>query len=119
MFEIKVTAEFSGAHNLREYQGRCERLHGHNWRVEVIVSGDKLNKTGMLIDFRKIKSQLKKITDKLDHKYLNELRYFKRFNPTSENIAKYIYDNLIKRVSSLKTVTVWESADSSACYYGE
>jgi len=119
MFEIKVAAEFSGAHKLREYQGRCEKLHGHNWKVEVIVSGAKLNKTGLLIDFRKIKSQLKKIIDKLDHKYLNELDYFKKFNPTSENIAKYIYDSLRKRISALKSVTVWESSDSSARYYGK
>lgn len=119
MFEIKVTGEFSAAHNLREYRGKCEELHGHNWKIEVVVSGVNLDKAGMIIDFKQIKSRLNKVLDKLDHKYLNRLNYFKRANPTSENIAKYIHDNLKTKVTGLKLVTVWESDNSSASYYGE
>lgn len=118
MFEIKVVGEFSGAHNLRGYRGRCEQLHGHNWRIEVKVLGENLNSSGMLMDFRQIESRLNKVLDKLDHGYLNRHSYFKRLNPTSENIAKYIYENLKKRILGLKSVTVWESRDCSASYYG-
>ena len=118
MFEINVVGEFSAAHNLRGYLGKCEELHGHNWKVEVIITGRKLSKTGMLVDFKQIKSRLNKVLDKLDHKHLNRLSYFKRVNPTSENIAKYIYNNLKLRPSSLKSVTVWESDNCSAIYYG-
>jgi len=118
MFEIKVSGEFSAAHNLRQYLGECEELHGHNWRVEVIASGKNLNRSGMLVDFKQVKSRLNNVLERLDHKHLNRLTYFKKVNPTSENIAKYIYKNLQKKVSSLKSVTVWESDSSSASYYG-
>ena len=118
MFEIKVDSEFSAAHSLRGYRGRCEELHGHNWKVELVVAGKKLDKIGMLIDFKQIKSHLNKILQGLDHKHLNRLTYFKRINPTSENISRYIYDKLKSRASGLKLVTVWESESSSASYYG-
>ena len=118
MFEIKVIRDFSSAHNLRGYQGKCEKLHGHNWKVEVIVAGNKLNKIGMLIDFRRVKQLLDKVLDTLDHKYLNDVNNFKKNNPTSENIAKYIFQSLKKKVRALKVVTVWESQDSCASYYG-
>ena len=119
MFEIKVIGEFSAAHNLRGYRGKCEELHGHNWKVEVLVSGKKLNKTGMIIDFKQIKFYLNKVLQKLDHNCLNRLNYFKRLNPTSENIAKYIYEDLKIIVSNLKSVSVWESDNSCASYYGK
>ena len=94
MFEIKVIGDFSSAHNLRGYLGRCEELHVHNWKVEVVLFGKRLDKTGMLIDFKKVKATINEILDRLDHKYLNDISYFRKVNPTSENIAKYIYDNL-------------------------
>jgi len=138
MFEIRVIDEFSSAHNLREYRGRCEELHGHNWKVEVVICGSKLDKTGMLLDFKNLKSQLNGVLDTLDHKYLNDIDCFKKINPvrnndslkeesgisngvnpTSENIAKFIYDKLKPGLEGLKTVTVWESSDSSATYYSE
>jgi 6-pyruvoyltetrahydropterin/6-carboxytetrahydropterin synthase len=119
MFEVRVVGEFSAAHNLRGYLGRCEELHGHNWRVEVVLSGKKLGKIGMLMDFKEIKSRLNRVLDRLDHKYLNALNYFKKTNPTSENIARYIYDRLKLQVAGLESVTVWESDSSSATYYGE
>ena len=118
MFEIKVIGQFSAAHNLRGYRGRCEELHGHNWKVEVIVSGEKLDKTGMLIDFKQLKMRLNKVLDRLDHKYITRLTHFKRVNPTSENIAKYIYASLKDKAPGLRSVTVWESDNSSASYYG-
>jgi len=119
MFEIKVSGKFSAAHNLIGYHGKCEELHGHNWNVEVSVLGEQLNKTGMLMDFQELKSLLNKLLDKLDHKYLNRVRYFKKVNPTSENIARYIYNKLKPQISNLNFVTVWESENSSASYYGE
>lgn len=118
MFEIKVIGQFSAAHNLRGYRGRCEQLHGHNWKVEVIVSGKKLDKTGMLMDFKQLKTRLNKVLDRLDHKYITRLTHFKRANPTSENISKYIYESLKDQAPGLKSVTVWESDNSSASYYG-
>ncbi len=118
MFKIKILDEFNAAHNLRGYRGRCEQLHGHNWKVEVIISGDRLNRVGLLMDFRKLRSRLKKVLKKLDHKYLNNIAYFRKRNPTSENIARYIFENLKSQVTNLELVVVWESDDSSASYYG-
>jgi len=119
MYSIKVEADFSAAHNLRGYKGKCEELHGHNWKIEVKVEKDKLDKTGMVLDFRQLKMKLNKVLKRLDHKYLNNIAYFKRVNPTSENIARYIYDSLKAQVLGLKSVTVWESDNSSATYYVE
>jgi len=119
MFEIRVAGEFNAAHNLKGYRGKCEELHGHNWKVEALILGESLDKTGMLIDFKQIKSRLNKVLQGLDHKHLNRLKYFKRLNPTSENIARYIYENLKILVSNLKSVSVWESDNSCASYYGK
>lgn len=130
MFEIKVTDEFSAAHNLRGYHGRCEELHGHNWRIEAVIRGEGLGKIGMLMDFKQLKSLLSKILDRLDHKYLNRLSYFRKLNPTSENIARCIYNMLKPQISpnksaklkasssqvSLKSVTVWENSTSCVTY---
>lgn len=115
MYSLKVESNFSSAHNLRGYKGRCEELHGHNWKVELNVRASKLNKTGMVEDFRFLKDELNAVLDKLDHKYLNELSYFKKENPTSENIAKYIFDCL-RVIKGIKSVTVWESENSCATY---
>jgi 6-pyruvoyltetrahydropterin/6-carboxytetrahydropterin synthase len=90
MYSIRVDGHFSSAHNLRGYKGKCEELHGHNWRVEVVAASDKLDKLGVVMDFTVIKTHLHEVIEKLDHKYLNEIPYFLKFNPTSENIAKYI-----------------------------
>jgi len=116
MYSIKVESSFSAAHNLRGYRGKCEELHGHNWKVEVVVSRDKLDKAGMLLDFKNLKIKLNKVLANLDHKYFNNIPYFKKVNPTSENIAKYIYDRLKAQVSSVKSVVVWENDTSSATY---
>lgn len=119
MYSIKVEANFSSAHNLRGYKGKCEELHGHNWKIELVISKNKLDKLGMVADFRLVKDRLNMIMEKLDHKYLNNIPYFKKVNPTSENIAKYIYDCLKRQAPGVKSVTVWESENSSATYYNE
>lgn len=116
MYSIKIEASFSSAHNLREYRGKCEELHGHNWKIEVAAQKEKLDKAGMVLDFKYLKKKLNTVLEKLDHKYLNKIPYFKKFNPTSENIAKYIYDNLKSQVAGIKSVTVWENSTSSAIY---
>ena len=118
MYEIKVKTEFSAAHKLRNYQGKCENLHGHNWKVEACVRSEVLNETGMVLDFTKLKSGLKKVITTLDHSYLNNLAYFKKVNPTSENIAKFIFDKLKKAGMPPSKISVWESESSCATYYG-
>jgi len=117
VYKLQVEADFSSAHNLRGYKGKCEELHGHNWKVELTVGSKDLDKTGMVLDFKFLKASLNKILDKLDHKYLNEIDYFKEVNPTSENIAKYIYDSLKSEVPVLVSITVWESDKARATYY--
>jgi len=119
MYSIRVEGNFSSAHNLRGYKGSCEELHGHNWRVEAVVNSSELDKLGMVMDFRVIKQKLNSILDKMDHAYLNKIAYFKKVNPTSENIAKYIFDNLKAKITKLESVTVWESDNSCATYYAD
>lgn len=119
MYEVVVKADFSSAHRLREYKGKCENLHGHNWIVEMAVSSKTLNKNGLLIDFRILKSKLSEILDDLDHKNLNDLEPFKKKNPTSENIARFIFDKLKKNGISPYRVSVWESDTSCATYFGK
>ena len=123
MFEIKVISHFDSAHRLRGYKGKCEELHGHSWKVELSVCSGLQDKTGMVLDFTLLKKQLKKVLYGLDHKYLNNLPYFRKVNPTSENIAKYIFGKLKTQYPRLKTniksVTVWESEASCATYYEE
>ncbi len=114
MFILKVIKVFSAAHNLRDYKGKCENLHGHNWKVEVEVQGKKLGKSGMLIDFHDLKYEVENILEKLDHGYLNEISPFDKINPTSENLAKYIFECL--SICHLSKVTVWESDTACATY---
>ena len=116
MYSVKVEAYFSSAHNLRGYKGKCESLHGHNWKVEVRVAAIVLDKAGMVMDFKVLKEKLHAILEKLDHKYLNKLTYFKKVNPTSESIACYIYQRLKSHIPNIKSVTVWENSTSSATY---
>jgi len=119
MYCIKVKSNFSAAHNLKNYRGKCEHLHGHNWVVETIFSYGSLGKEGMAVDFRIAKKLLKDVVGKLDHSYLNRLAYFKKTNPTSENIARYIYDNVKRRNKNLRSVSVWENETSCAIYTTE
>ncbi|MGE5280177.1 MAG: 6-carboxytetrahydropterin synthase QueD [Deltaproteobacteria bacterium] len=120
MFEAVVSMDFSAAHNLRGYKGKCEALHGHNWKVEVAVAGRRLDKTGMLEDFGAIKKRLRAVLDKLDHHYLNDIAPFGTMNPTSENIARWIFEEMAPRGGgangSVAWVRVWETQTSSAVY---
>jgi len=118
MYRVKVTDNFSSAHNLREYEGNCERLHGHNWQIEVSLKGKELDELGMLVDFRELKKEVKNILSDLDHTYLNNHEYFCKVNPTSENIAHFIYTKLKTRFKDrVDKVVVWESDNSAAEYY--
>jgi 6-pyruvoyltetrahydropterin/6-carboxytetrahydropterin synthase len=116
IYEITVKGSFCGAHSLRYYRGKCEALHGHNWRVEATVYGNKLGKTGMLLDFTVLKARLEKVISALDHKHLNEIPFFKKQNPTSENIARYIHSGLMPLIRKKMTVSVEETDSSRASY---
>lgn len=120
MFEVVVHTHFASAHNLRGYKGKCEELHGHNWKVAVRVTAETLDSLGMVVDFGVLKKELQAIIEKLDHKYLNDVPPFDELNPSSENIAYFIFQELAtvmnregRRVSS---VSVWESESSAATY---
>jgi 6-pyruvoyltetrahydropterin/6-carboxytetrahydropterin synthase len=121
MYELTIESQFSAAHQLRGYKGKCEDLHGHNWRVQVTVSSDKLNEIGMVIDFHELKAMTNEVTSSLDHSFLNEVFPFTEINPSSENIAKWIYESMRKKlknkICNVVSVTVWENETSSATYY--
>lgn len=123
MFELSIAVNFEAAHCIQGYPGKCSRLHGHNWKVEVTVIGSELNKLGMLIDFHDLKQEVNRVISALDHVYLNDIDAFKSMNPTAENIAKYIYDELancpaFKNSNAIPaSVTVWESNHSSVKYF--
>jgi 6-pyruvoyltetrahydropterin/6-carboxytetrahydropterin synthase len=118
MYTITVRSRFSSAHNLRGYKGKCEELHGHNWTVELSASSVSLDELGMVTDFKDLKAVLEGIILELDHKYINDVGYFKQVNPTSENISKFIYDNAKGKLSGVRIekVTVWETEGSCATY---
>ena len=122
MYTLKVEGAFEAAHHINGYPGKCARLHGHNWVVEAVVKGRKLDELGMLVDFKDIKQTLKDILERFDHRYLNELAPFKDgVNPTAENLARIIFEELagneiFKRDSVLAAITVFESPKSSVTY---
>jgi 6-pyruvoyltetrahydropterin/6-carboxytetrahydropterin synthase len=123
MYELKITANFAAAHQLRGFKGGCENLHGHNWDVEVYITGKDLDKDGLLIDFREIKNRTAILMERLDHKFLNEVRPFVEINPSSENIAHYLFDSLSSEMNNesikVSKVTVWESDNACASYFRE
>jgi len=124
MFELTISVNFEAAHYINNYPGKCSRLHGHNWKVEVNIYGSTLDELGMLIDFRDLKTSVNKIMMQLDHYCLNEIEPFCRINPTAENISKYIYEQLKETQEfdqnvNLRSVKVWESLNSAAAYSQE
>ena len=123
MFHIFIKSHFSAGHHLRNYPGNCERPHGHNWKVEVTVRADSLDNLGMGIDFRAVKEAVKKVLDTLDHTDLNEHPAFQSVNPSSENIAVYIFDSLQESLSAdrygVHSVTVCETDNSGVTYLGQ
>jgi 6-pyruvoyltetrahydropterin/6-carboxytetrahydropterin synthase len=121
MFELMIETQFSAAHQLRCYKGKCEKLHGHNWKIQVYVLSERLNDIDIAIDFHELKKLTGEIIAPLDHSFLNDIFPFTEKNPSSENIAKWIYDSLKKRLGGddidLSAVTVWESETASATYF--
>ncbi|MBD3184840.1 6-carboxytetrahydropterin synthase QueD [Candidatus Poribacteria bacterium] len=120
MYEVTIETHFSSAHRLRHYNGECERLHGHNWVVKVSVASEELNDLGMVIDFKDLKKETKELMNRFDHQFLNEVPPFDEINPTTENMAKLIFDELSKVFNKdsrkISKVMVWESPTSSAAY---
>lgn len=120
MFRLTIHTYFAAAHNLINYQGDCENLHGHNWKVEVTVAARKLDKAGLGIDFKILKSETRTMLEQLDHKYLNELEPFRETSPSSENIARYLFDAMSTRLNNenvtVERINVWESEYACASY---
>jgi len=123
MFELMVETQFASAHQLRGYKGSCEKLHGHNWKVQIFVLAERLNEIDIALDFHELKKLAEEVIMPLDHGFLNDIFPFTEKNPSSENIAKWIYDSLRKKLDNddvnLSAVTVWESETASATYFEE
>jgi 6-pyruvoyltetrahydropterin/6-carboxytetrahydropterin synthase len=121
MFEVSVEQTFAAGHALRNYKGKCENVHGHNYRVRITVQGDQLDATGLLVDFLDVKSLIGGVVDYLDHQFINDLPPFDELNPSAENIAKYFYDRVSGGLKNevpvrVSEVKVWETDTSSAVY---
>ncbi len=117
MYELKAQMYFSAAHHLLNYDGACENQHGHNWLVEAYVVGDSLDKSNILVDYKIIKKELKQVLDYLDHQDLNELTEFQGMSPSSEMIAKFIYNKMKEKIVLISKVSVWETPTSCASYF--
>ena len=120
MYEVTIRKTFSAAHILKEIGGKCEEMRGHNFIVEVTVAGPSLNSEDLLIDFRVLKGWTNEVLEEMDHKYLNDVECFKGMNPSSEQVARYIYNRLAEKAASLKLtlaqITVWESENARVSY---
>jgi 6-pyruvoyltetrahydropterin/6-carboxytetrahydropterin synthase len=120
MYHLMIKTSFAAAHNLINYQGDCENLHGHNWRVEVTVAARELDNAGLGIDFKILKKKTKQLLSELDHKYLNDLEPFKSASPSSENISCYLFNRLSQDLNNanvtVEQVNVWESENACASY---
>lgn len=121
MFELRVVTRFAAAHRLAMVGEKCENLHGHNWKIEVYVQGASLDEGGVLVDFGVIKGHVRDLMQSLDHKFLNELDFFQDGTPpSSENIARFVADQLTERITRpgirVSRVTAWESEDAAATY---
>jgi 6-pyruvoyltetrahydropterin/6-carboxytetrahydropterin synthase len=122
MYEVSVDEQFAAAHNLRNYKGKCEDLHGHNYKLQVVLKGEELDSTGLLYDFVHLKQVIRDVIRALDHKYLNELPPFVELNPSAENIARHIYNEISKQLhrapngAEVARITVWETDTTAATY---
>jgi 6-pyruvoyltetrahydropterin/6-carboxytetrahydropterin synthase len=124
MFEITVESGFSSGHYLRNYKGKCENPHGHNYRVLVTLIGEELDPTGLLLDFKLLKTLLRPVVDRLDHQMINDLEPFTELNPSAENLARYFYQETARQLSEMtagrvriKDCTIFETDTSFARYY--
>jgi 6-pyruvoyltetrahydropterin/6-carboxytetrahydropterin synthase len=121
MFEVSVEQTFAAGHALRNYKGKCENVHGHNYRVRITVQGEQLDSTGLLVDFLDVKDLIGGVVDYLDHQFINDLPPFDELNPSAENLAKYFYDRVSGGLKDdvpvrISEVRVWETDTSSALY---
>ncbi len=124
MFEVSVEETFAAGHALRGYKGKCENLHGHNYRIRITITGDELDSTGLLVDFADVKRVLRAVIEKLDHQYLNDVEPFTTLNPSAENMARYFYEevghglngSLGERNVRVGEVKVWETDTATATY---
>jgi len=122
MFEVSVEESFAAGHALRHYQGKCENVHGHNYKVRVVLEGERLDAAGLLFDFGELRRQIAEVIRALDHKFLNDLPPFTELNPSAENIAKYFYEELSRLLRSspngarLREVTLFETETTTATY---
>jgi 6-pyruvoyltetrahydropterin/6-carboxytetrahydropterin synthase len=124
MFEVSVEDTFAAGHALRGYRGKCENPHGHNYKVQITVHGERLDNIGLLFDFKDLKSAMGEIVERLDHKFINDLEPFTELNPSAENMAKYFYDEIRTLLRSrtddrvrVKLVKVWETDTTTATYF--
>ena len=119
MFEVSVEQTFAAGHALRNYKGKCENVHGHNYRIRVTVEGDHLDETGLLVDFGDLKRELRATIERLDHQFINDVPPFDVRNPSAENIAFYFYEQLgpsLTKGARITEIKVWETDTSAAAY---
>ena len=120
MFQISAEYTFAAGHALRGYKGKCENVHGHNYKVQVTVAGENLNSIGLLMDFVDLRAAIKGLVDRLDHHFLNDLPPFDQLNPSAENLAKYFFDGLDPQVreqgNRVTAVKIWETDTTSATF---
>ena len=120
MFEISVEETFAAGHSLRNYHGKCEKVHGHNYKVQVTLEGETLNEAGLLVDFVDLKRVLHAAVDRLDHEFLNDISPFDVLNPSAENMAKYFHEEVSKGITGagvrISAVKLWETDTSTATY---
>jgi 6-pyruvoyltetrahydropterin/6-carboxytetrahydropterin synthase len=124
MFEVTVEDTFAAGHYLRNYKGKCENPHGHNYKVRVTLAGKELDKAGLLLDFKDLREVMRHVTDRLDHQMINDLEPFKVLNPSAENLAKYFFDESNTRLQTvtngrvhIRSVTVYETDTTTATYF--
>ena len=118
-YELTIKVDFGAAHHLRQYKGKCERLHGHNWKIDIHLSADELNEDGMVVDFVDAKKAAREVLKRFDHYYLNEVPPFDTLNPTSENIARVLAEEIQKQLPEglrVARLTAWESDNCGATY---
>ena len=124
MFEVSVEQTFAAGHALRNYNGKCENVHGHNYRVRVIIEGAELDHAGLLVDFVELKRVLRAIIEKLDHRFLNDVPPFDELNPSAENMARYFYEEMAADLGNgarenparVAEVKIWETDTATATY---
>jgi 6-pyruvoyltetrahydropterin/6-carboxytetrahydropterin synthase len=121
MFEVTIEETFAAGHALRNYRGKCENVHGHNYRCQVTVEGAELDSVGLLVDFVELKRVVHGVLDRLDHTWLNDFPPFDVLNPSAENIAKYIYDEVFEGLKAktgirVGSIRLWETDTSLATY---